>query len=75
MQNGTQNSTYIYIYVYIYFRPTQSIMYVPLQVIGFHKSVLLIVQYKYLKSGSGNFYSPQSDPPHKIMLYWFYYSI
>jgi len=21
------------------------------------------------------FYSPESDPPHKIMRYWFYYSI
>ena len=55
-------------------RPTQSIMYVPLQVNRFHKSILLIVQYKYEKSCSG-FYSPESDPLHKIMLYWFYYSI
>jgi len=31
-------------------RPTQSIMYVALQVIRFHKSILLIVQCKYLKS-------------------------
>ena len=31
-------------------RPTQSIMYVPLQVDTFQKSILLIVQYKYLKS-------------------------
>jgi len=31
-------------------RPTQSIIYVPLQVIGFHKIILLIVPYKYLKS-------------------------
>jgi len=53
-------------------RPTQSVMYVPLQVKTFHKSVLLIVQYKYLKSCSGDFYSPKSDPPHKIMRYWFY---
>jgi len=56
-------------------RPTQSIMYVPLQVNRFPKSILLIVQYKYLKSCSGDFYSPESDPPHKIMRYWFYYSI
>ena len=35
---------------------------------------LLIVQYKYLKSFSGSFYSPESDPPHKIMRYWVYYS-
>jgi len=56
-------------------RPTQSIMYVPLQVNRFRKSVLLIVQYKYLKSCSGDFYSQESDPPHKIMRYWLYYSI
>jgi len=33
-------------------RTTQSIIYVPLQVIRFHKSIVLIVQYKYLKSCS-----------------------
>jgi len=37
--------------------------------------ILLIVQYKYLKSCSGDFNSPESDPPHKIVRYWFYYSI
>ena len=26
-----------------------------------------------LKSCSGDFCSPESDPPHKIMRYWFYY--
>jgi len=36
-------------------RPTQSIMYVPLQVNRFQKSILRIVQYKYLKSSSGDF--------------------
>jgi len=36
-------------------RPTQSIMYVPLQVNIFQKSIVLIVQYKYLKSCSGDF--------------------
>ena len=35
--------------------PTQSIIYVPLHVIRFHKSILLIVQYKYLKSCSEDF--------------------
>jgi len=25
------------------------------------------------KSFSGDFYFPESDPPHKIMRYWFYY--
>jgi len=54
-------------------RPTQSVMYVPLQVNIFNESILLIVQYKYLKSFSGHFYSPESHPPHKIMHYWFYY--
>ena len=52
-------------------RPTQSVMYVPLQVNIFNESILLIVQYKYLKSCSGDFYSRESDPPHKIMRYWF----
>ena len=54
-------------YGYIYIRPTQSIMYVPLQVNRFQKNILLIVQYKYLKSCFGDFHSPESDPPHKIM--------
>jgi len=66
---------YTYIHIYIYVRPTQSIMYVPLQVSRSEESILLILQYKYLKSCSGDFYSPESDPPHKIMRYWFYYSI
>jgi len=35
-----------------YIRPTQSIMYIPFQVIRFQKIILLIVQYKYLKSCS-----------------------
>ena len=56
-------------------RPTQSIMYVPLQVNRFQESILLIVKYKYLKSCSGDFYPPESDPPHNIMRYWLYYSI
>ena len=56
-------------------RPTQSVMYVPLQVNRFHESILLIVQYKYSKSCSGDFDSQESDPSHKIMRYWFYYSI
>ena len=34
------------------FRPTQSVMYVPLQVKIFNESILLIVQYKHLKSCS-----------------------
>ena len=38
--------------MYIHIHPTQFIIYVPLQVIRFHKSILLIVQYKYLKSCS-----------------------
>jgi len=55
-------------------RPTQSIMYVPLQVNRSQKCILLTVQYKYIKSCSGDFYSPESDPLHKIMRYWVYYS-
>jgi len=43
--------------------------------LGVGESELLIVQYRYLKSCSGDFYSPESDPPHRIMRYLFYYSI
>jgi len=50
-------------------RPTQSVMYVPLQVNRSEENILLIVQYRYLKSCSGDFCSPESDPPHKIMRY------
>ena len=46
---------YGYIFTYMYTRPTQSIIYVPLQVPRFHKSILRIVQYKYLKSCSEDF--------------------
>jgi len=56
-------------------RPTQSVKYVPIQVNRFAESVFLIVQYRYLKSCSGDFDSPESDPPHKIMRNWFYDSI
>jgi len=56
-------------------RPTQSVMYVPVQVNRFVESILLIVQYRYLKSCSGDICSPESDSPHKFMRYWFYYSI
>ena len=55
-------------------RPTQSIMYVPLQVNRSQKCILLFVQYKYIKSCYGDFNSPESDPTHKIMRYWVYYS-
>jgi len=55
-------------------RPTQSIMYLPLQVNTSQKYILLIVQYKYKKSFSGDFYSPEFDLPHKIMRYWVYLS-
>ena len=36
-------------------RPTQSILNIPFQVNGLHKSILLIVQYKYTKSCSEDF--------------------
>ena len=61
--------------MYIYIRPTQSVMYVPLQVNRFAESILLTVQNRYLKSCSGELYSPETDPPHKIKRYWIYYSI
>jgi len=51
-------------------RPTQSINYVPLQVIRFQKSVLLIVQHKYVKSCSEDFILKKSDSPHKTLRYW-----
>jgi len=57
------------------YRPTQSVMYVPLQVNRFAENILLIVQYRYSKSCFGDLNSQKSDPPHKIMRYWFYYSI
>jgi len=56
-------------------RPTQSVMYVPLLVNRFSGSFLLIVQYRYLKSCSGDFNSPESDPANKIMRQWFYCSM
>ena len=43
--------------------------------LSFSSPSLSCCNWKYLKSCSGNFYSPESDPPHKIMRYWFYYSI
>jgi len=52
-------------------------MYIPFQVNTFQKSILLIVQYKYLKSCSEDLFSKiqqKSDPPHKIMRYLIYYS-
>ena len=55
-------------------RPTQWIMYVPSRVHRSQKCILLIVQYESIQSCSGDFYSPESDPPHKIMRYWVYYS-
>ena len=75
--------TYIYIYVYIYiymymyihiYHPTQSIIYVPLQVNRFRKSILLVVQYKYLKSCSEIVFSRiwSSAQDHTVL---FYYSI
>ena len=62
---------HIYICMHRHIRPTQSVMYVPLQVNIFAKNILLIpliyLQYRYLKSCFGDFNSPESDPPHKIM--------
>ena len=41
--------------VYVHTRPTQSMIYVPVLVNKFQKSVLLIVHYKYSKSCYGDF--------------------
>ena len=49
-------------------------IYVPSQVNGSDKYILLIVQYKYTKSYLGNYHRPESDPLHQIMRYWVYYS-
>ena len=52
-------------------------MYIPFQVNRFQKKILIIVQYKYSKSCSGEFFSKiqqKSDPPHKIMRSFLYYS-
>ena len=49
---------------------THSIKYVPLQVNRFQKNILLIVQYKYLRSFSGDFNSLESHHPqdHAVMV-------
>jgi len=54
-------------------RPTQSMIYVPLQVNRFEKFILLIVQYN-IWNPVPKIFPPESDPPHKIMRYWVYYS-
>jgi len=57
---GTKTHTYLQIHNHTHTmthtqtRPTQSIMYVPLQVNRSQKCMLLIVQYKYIKSCSGD---------------------
>jgi len=48
-------------------RQTQAMMYVNLQIKRFLTSILLIFQYKYLKSCSGDFDCPESDPLLKTM--------
>jgi len=53
-------------------RTTQWIMYIYSQENRSQNCILLIVRYKYIKSCSGDFYSPEPDPPHKIMRYWVY---
>jgi len=57
--------------------PTQSIMHIPFQVNILQESILLIVQYKYLKSCCEDLFpkiQQESDPLHKIMRYFMYYS-
>ena len=65
-------SVYMHIYSICIYRPTPSMIYVPLRVNRFQKSVLLIAQYKYFKSCSGDFIL-QNLILHKVMWYWFYY--
>jgi len=60
------------IYPPIYTLPNQSCS---LKWNRFPENVFLIVQYKCFKASSGGFYSQESDPPHRIMRYWLYYSI
>ena len=55
--------------------PINHVCSLPCKVNTFRKIILLIVQYKYLKSCSEDFYSPKSDPPHKLMQKCFYSSI
>ena len=55
-------------------RPNQTCMFT-FKKLEIKENVLFIIQYKYLKSFSGDFYSPESDPPQKIIRYWIYYSI
>ena len=54
-------------------RPTQSLICVCCQIARFLEFVWLVVQYKYKKSFLGSD-APESDPLHKIMWYWLYYS-
>jgi len=56
-------------------RPTQSIMCVPLQVGRWiSEKYFTYRSVQILKILVPGFDSPESDPPHKIMRYWFYYS-
>ena len=81
----TNMYVYIYIHIYTYMHIYVHICtYVRNEIAFFRgykrvnrsqKCILLIVQYKYIKSCSGDFYSPESDPPHKIMRYDVCYSI
>ena len=49
------SNTYMFVQRVESYRPTQWMIYIPLLVNRFQESILLIVQYKYLKSCSKNF--------------------
>jgi len=50
-------------------RTTQSIMYAPLKVNRSQKNILVIVQYKYLKSCSGDFIILSSAQDHAVLVF------
>jgi len=56
-------------------RPTQTIIHVPLLVNRFQKKYFTYRSIQIFKILFWRYYSPESDPPQKIMRYWFYYSI
>ena len=63
----------LFLSFWVFHRPTQSIIYVPLQANRFPKLIYLPFSTIF-KILFRRLYSPVSDPPHKIMRYWVYYS-
>ena len=62
MYSGLMHSVWYLVLVLVIYRPTQTIMYVPLQVNRFKKLVQI---FKILFP---DILLRESDPPHKIML-------